>query len=399
MMILVVNAGSSSLKCALFEMPARRVLASGQVERIGQPDARLSLTGNGLRVGRPCRADDHEQALAALMQCLVDGKVVSDVAQVEAVGHRVVHGGDMTHSVVVDDGVLETIRRCAVLAPLHNPPNLAGLAAASHMLPGRPQVAVFDTAFHSSMPPCAYLYAVPWALYEERRVRAYGFHGTSHRYVAARAAELLGRPAEEVNLITLHLGNGCSAAAVRAGRSVDTSMGLTPLQGLVMGTRCGDVDPGLFFFLSQWLDMSPGEVYDLLNKQSGLAGLSGVGNDMREILRAAEAGSKRAALTLDVFAYRVRKYIGAYWAVLGRVHGVVFTAGIGENSSRIRRMVCAGLEEMGLVLDEARNEAAAGAEAVISAEQSSVCAMVIPTNEELQIAVETYDVLCEGQHS
>lgn len=395
MKILVINAGSSSLKCTLFEMPQRRALATGQVERIGEGDAATSFSAGTASVEESCEADDHGDALDILVRCLLaEGHgVLSSLDDIGAVGHRVVHGGEMSHSAVVDEQTLRVIRQNSVLAPLHNPPNLAGVEAALRMLPGRPQVAVFDTAFHTSMPRRAYLYAIPYQLYTERHVRAYGFHGTSHCYVTGRAAEMLQIPVARVNLISLHLGNGCSAAAVRNGRSVDTSMGMTPLEGLVMGTRCGDVDPGLFYFLSEWLGMSPAEVYDLLNRQSGLTGLSGVSNDVREILKAASAGNERAQTALDVFAYRLRKYIGAYFAVLGRVDGVVFTAGIGENCAELRRQACDGLEGLGIVLDEAKNDAAIGTEAVISSDDSSVAVLVVPTNEELQIAIETYDVL------
>jgi acetate kinase len=261
------------------------------------------------------------------------------------------------------------------------------------MMPGKPQVAVFDTAFHATMPREAFLYAIPYSLYTERQVRVYGFHGTSHRYVTHRAARMLAVPVRSVDLVTLHLGNGCSAAAVRNGRSVDTSMGMTPLQGLVMGTRCGDLDAGLFYFLSEWLQMSAAEVYEMLNRQSGLLGLSGVSNDVREILKATSAGNERAQVALDVFAYRVRKYIGAYLAVLGRAHAIVFTAGIGENCPELRRRACAGLEPLGIVLDQERNDNAVGKEAVISADGSPIAVLVIPTDEELQIAIETFAVV------
>lgn len=395
MKILAVNAGSSSLKCTLFEMPARRTLAAGQVERIGTDGPVLSYEADGTAVERECEADSHQAALEVLVRCLLreGGGVMNDLDEIAAVGHRVVHGGPMSCSALVDEAVEGIIRENATLAPLHNPYNLAGVDAARQMLPGRPQVAVFDTAFHTAMPPQAFLYALPYRLYEERHVRAYGFHGISHRYVTHRAAEVLQRPVEALNLITLHLGNGCSAAAVRNGRSVDTSMGMTPLEGLVMGTRCGDVDPGLFFFLCEWLELGPAQVYEMFNRDSGLTGLSGVSNDVREILAAAAAGNERAQTALDVFAYRVKKYIGAYLAVLGRVDGIVFTAGIGENCAPLRAAICEGLEALGIVLDKERNEAAVGTEAVISAEGSPAAVLVIPTNEALEIAIETYEVV------
>lgn len=395
MKILVINAGSSSLKCTLFDMPARRVVAAGQVERIGQDDPALSCEAGDASIQEACGAENHTEALEVLVHRLLewDAAALGSLEEISAVGHRVVHGGESSHSVVVTDGVLEAIRATAALAPLHNPANLAGIEAAARMLSGKPQVTVFDTAFHTSMPPRAYLYAVPYSLYTDHHVRAYGFHGTSHRYVSGRAAEILGIPAGEVHLITLHLGNGCSATAIRNGRSVDTSMGMTPLEGLAMGTRCGDVDPALFYFLSKWLGLAPAEIYEMFNRRSGLAGLSGVGNDVREILRAAAAGNERAAVALDVFAYRVRKYIGAYWAVLGKVDGIVFTAGIGENCPELRRRSCEGLEGLGIVIDEERNNAAVGREAVISSSESPVAVLVVPTDEELQIAIETYDIL------
>ncbi len=395
MKILAINAGSSSLKCTLFQMPERRALADGVVEKIGEGDAFLSFSAGATEVRQGCEASDHPAALQALVGCLLDEQsgVLTDLNEIEAVGHRVVHGGETSHSALIDEGTLQVIRENSVLAPLHNPPNLAGVEAALRMMPGTPQVAVFDTAFHTSMPPRAYLYAIPYYLYTERHVRAYGFHGTSHRYVTERAADILQTPVDQVNLITLHLGNGCSAAAVKNGRSVDTSMGMTPLEGLVMGTRSGDVDPGLFYFLAEWLDMSPADVYGLLNRESGLTGLSGVSNDVREILAAESAGDQRAKMALDLFAYRVRKYIGAYFAVLGHVDGLVFTAGIGENCAELRRRACEGLEGLGVVLDEAKNAAAVGREAVISSDDSATAVLVVPTNEALQIAIETYDIV------
>jgi acetate kinase len=271
-----------------------------------------------------------------------------------------------------------------------------GLEAALDILPGKLQVAVFDTAFHRSLPPYAYLYAVPYDLYEQNGVRRYGFHGTSHAYVAERSAELLDMAADRCNLISLHLGNGCSASAVKQGRSVDTSMGMTPLEGLVMGTRCGDVDPALHFFLIDELGMDPGQVHEVLNKHSGLAGLSGGQNDMREILLAAEKGEERSRLALDVFCYRVKKYIGAYFAVLGRLDALAFTAGIGENSPEVRRRICGDLEHIGLRLDEGKNEGALGREAVISCDDSPVTMLVVPTDEELKIAIDTYRICTQG---
>jgi acetate kinase len=394
MKILVINTGSSSLKCTLFAMPERKALADALVEKIGEGDGVLRMEAAGKAIQRPCRARDHEQALDAVLDGLAhESGVLADPDEIAAVGHRVVHGGEkISHSVAVDQEVIEVIRENFELAPLHNPANLAGLQAAMHRFPGKLQVGVFDTAFHKSMPPEAYLYALPYELYEKRHVRRYGFHGTSHRYVAERAAELLGMAPQDCNLITMHLGNGCSAAAVRGGRSVDTSMGLTPLEGLVMGTRCGDIDPALVFFFIENLGMEPAEVNAMLNRRSGLLGLSGVANDMRTLLEAAAGGNRRADLAIDVFCYRVKKYIGAYMAVLGRVDGLVFTGGIGENGVEVRRRACQGLEGLGIRLDQEMNRAAVGREVIISADDSRTRVLVVPTDEALKIAIDTYEI-------
>lgn len=408
--ILVINSGSSSLKCSLFLFPEPEAesnkppeaVASGGVERIGEGKSLLSLDTDAGSVEHPCEAADHAQALESLLNTLVaETESLESLDEIAAVGHRVVHGGEkISKSVAVDQEVIDAIEDNATLAPLHNPPNLTGLRAAMERLPGRLQAAVFDTAFHQSMPPSAYLYALPYNLYEKHDIRRYGFHGTSHRYVAERAAAILGREPRECNLITLHLGNGCSAAAVQKGKSVDTTMGLTPLEGLVMGTRCGDIDPSLPFLFTDMLGMEPQEVYELLNRQSGLVGLSGVSNDMREIISAAESGgenAERAQNAMDVFCYRVKKYIGAYWASLGELDAVVFTAGIGENCPQVRRKACEGMESMGLRLDERKNEEAVGVEATISADESDVALLVVPTDEELKIATDTYEVYLEQE--
>jgi acetate kinase len=397
MKILVINCGSSSIKCSLFAMPERKVLADCLVEKIGEGDAALSYVVDGRKVKRACKSANHAEALEVALSCfLQESGVLQSLDEIAAVGHRAVHGAEkISRSVAVDDEVMAVIRENFMLAPLHNPPNLTGLEAALKRLPGRLQVAVFDTAFHTSMPPEAYLYAIPHELYREHHVRRYGFHGTSHRYVAERAAQMLGKPPEECNLITLHLGNGCSATAVLKGRSVDTSMGMTPLEGLVMGTRSGDLDPALPYFFSQNLGMKPQEIYDLLNRRSGLAGLSGVGNDMRSIIAAAKGGNERAELALKVFCYRVKKYIGAYMAVLGRLDAVAFTAGIGENAPEVRRRICAGLEGLGIRLDQQANEKAVGREAVISTADSPTTVLVVPTDEALKIAIDTYEIYLE----
>jgi acetate kinase len=390
MRVLAVNAGSSSLKCSLFDMPARACLATGSVERLGEAESTLTLTLGPRTETGPCAAATHGQAFEALLAGM------EGVGPVGAVGHRVVHGGSLTESVHLTDSVKAVIEAYSWLAPLHNPYNLAGVLAAEEALPGVPHIAVFDTAFHSTLPPRAFMYALPYRLLEDLGIRAYGFHGISCRYVTNRAAELLGRPVEAVNLVILHLGNGCSATAVSGGRSVDTSMGVTPLQGLPMGTRCGDIDPALPFLLCRRLGLSVEEVDGLLNRESGLKGLSGLSNDMRDLEAAARSGDGRAELALEVFAYRIRKYIGAYRAVIGRTDAVVFTAGIGENSAEVRRRVCAGLAESGIVLDEGLNARAAGVEGPVSSPQSPVSVLVVPTKEDLQIAIETHSILCEG---
>ena len=399
MKILVINSGSSSIKCTLFNMPERQVLARCEIDRIGEGESTITFTSSDDEFQRSCEAGDHRQGLGivldALSQC--EDSVLGELEDIAAVGHRVVHGGEeIARSTKVDDAVLQVIRDNFELAPLHNPPNLRGLEAALDRLPDTTQVAVFDTAFHRSIPRRAFLYALPYDLYENHRLRRYGFHGTSHAYVAQRAAELLDRPFEKCNLITLHLGNGCSATAVKEGRSVDTSMGLTPLEGLVMGTRSGDIDPALPYFLQSRLDMEPEDVDDLLNRKSGLLGLSGVSNDMREVLSESNNGNDRARQGLEVFCYRLKKYIGAYLAVLERVHGIVFTAGIGENCPEVRANACAGLEGLGIELDRARNDAVTGEEAIVSTEASRTAVLVVPTNEELKIAIDTFRLCRQG---
>lgn len=394
MKILVINAGSSSVKCSLFAMPDEEVLANALVEKIGEGDSLLRISAGEAKLERPCHAAGHREALDAVLECMVgELRVLSHMGEIGAVGHRVVHGGEaISRSVAVDEEVIAVIEECAHLAPLHNPPNLVGLRAAIERFPGKLQVAVFDTAFHRSMPPEAFHYALPYELYETHQVRRYGFHGTSHRYVAERAAQMLGRAPDDCNLITLHLGNGCSAAAVRAGQSVDTSMGFTPLEGLVMGTRCGDLDPALLLFFLDELGMSPAEVNTMLNRQSGLLGMSGLSNDMRELLEAAGDGNSRAELAIGTFCYRVRKYVGAYMAVLGEVHGVVFTGGIGENGDGVRARACRGLEPLGVCLDEERNRTVHGSDAVVSTDESRTKILVVHTDEALKIAQDTYEV-------
>jgi acetate kinase len=391
MRVLVLNCGSSSIKYQLFEMPARTVLSKGIVERIGDAQAAMIHQANGEKQKLAVAAANHDQAMEVILEKLKTqtGGAQAGALAVDAVGHRVVHGGEaFTSSVLIDAAVIRTIEETAHLAPLHNPPNLAGIRAAMHALPQAPQVACFDTAFHATIPRLAYTYALPYELYEKLGVRRYGFHGTSHYYVARRAAAMLGRGAHDINCITCHLGNGSSITAVRRGESVDTSMGLTPLEGLVMGTRCGDIDPAILFFLVQ-NGYEFKSLNDLCNKKSGFLGLSGCSNDLRTLIEEAARGHERAALAIDVFCYRLRKYIGAYYAVLGTLDAIVFTGGIGENAALVREKVCGGLEGLGIEVDRTKNNTAANDERRIDA-GGRVAILVIPTDEEGVIADDTY---------
>jgi acetate kinase len=390
---LVLNCGSSSIKYQVFLMPEGEVIAKGLVQRIGESEGGIEQSAGGSKQSLKLEIPDHELGLREAVKLLTEGEgaPLKDASEIGAVGHRVVHGGErFTETVLIDDDVIDAIEAHAELAPLHNPPNLQGIRVALKMFPGAPQVAVFDTAFHQTMPPRSYRYAIPEHLYRDGGIRRYGFHGTSYRYVAMRAAAMLGKSADDVNLIICHLGNGSSIAAVAGGRSVDTSMGLTPLEGLVMGTRCGDVDPAVIFHLGRVQGLSNDQIDRLLNKQSGLLGLSGKSNDVRQLLKLADAGDDMAQLALDVFCYRLKKYIGAYIAVLGKVDAIVFTAGIGENQPRVRAGACSGLETLGVEVDGPRNESALGTEADISAPGSKKRVLVVPTNEEKLIAMDTY---------
>jgi acetate kinase len=400
--VLVLNCGSSSIKLRLFEMGSCASLARGTVERIGEPSGRVAVwhTPPGAEETEAAREGpvaDHAAGLRLAAELLRASGALSDPAELHGIGHRVVHGGERFRApALIDPQVLAALRAVSPLAPLHNPPNLLGIEVAMRFAPSVPQVAVFDTAFHQRMPPRAYLYALPYALYTEHGVRRYGFHGTSHAYVAAQAADYLGRPIEDLSLVTLHLGNGASAAAVQGGHSIDTSMGMTPLEGLVMGTRSGDMDPAIAFFLERETGASSAEVERLLNAESGLKGLCGV-NDMREVLARAERADARARLALDVTCYRLRKYIGAYWAAMGRLDAIVFTGGIGENAPRVRAGACAGLEGMGVVLDPALNAAGGGDRFSIDAQDSRVRVLVVRTDEELAIARQTVEVIEAGR--
>ncbi|MGD2055250.1 MAG: acetate kinase [Gammaproteobacteria bacterium] len=394
MNILVLNCGSSSVKYKLYDMRGCKSLAAGILERIGERDSRLT---HHWRAGEQRREEqvserpvaDHREALLRIGEVLRATGVLVHPDALDGIGHRVVHGGErFREPVVITDKVMSAIREMAPLAPLHNPANLAGIEVAHDFAPRVPQVAVFDTAFHQSLPPPAYLYAIPYRCYEELQVRRYGFHGISHQYVTREAARLLGCATDAVNLVTLHLGNGTSATAVQQGHSVDTSMGMTPLEGLVMGTRCGDLDPSIPFYLEKWAGLEPERVEALLNRDSGLKGICGVG-DMREIQQLAETGNERARLAIDLFCYRIRKYIGAYLAVLGKVDAVVFTGGIGENSPLIRARCCQGLEPLGIAIDGARNRGPLEPAAEIQHSRSATRILVIRSDEEREIARQT----------
>lgn len=399
MKILVLNCGSSSIKFQLIETDSEliesntdRCIAKGNVERIGTDEATL-------RVAVPPHQSkstteeilDHQTALNRVIASLKECHAVADISQIQAVGHRMVHGGErFATSMIIDEEVEKEIQHCVELAPLHNPHNLRGYFVARKIMPQVPQVAVFDTAFHQSMPPRAYIYGLPYSYYRRYGVRRYGFHGTSHRYVAFRYRQIFGKARDEVNLITAHLGNGCSMTAIEKGHSVDTSMGFTPLEGLVMGTRCGDVDPAALLYIMSKDELTLHDMSTLLNKFCGLYGISGESNDMRELMAASVKGDEQAKLAIDVFRYRVKKYIGAYSAALGHVDGLIFTGGIGENSPQVRALSCEGLGELGIEIDAERNQAVVAKEGEISTPASRVRVLVIPTNEELLIARDTF---------
>ena len=392
MNILVINAGSSSLKYQLLNPETQQVLAKGLCERIGI-DGKFTYKPEGKTAVKEADVamPTHNEAIKAVLDALVDkdNGVIGSMKEIDAVGHRVVHGGEkFAKSVLITDEVMAAIEECNPLAPLHNPANIIGIKACQALMPGTPMVAVFDTAFHQTMPAAAYMYALPYEYYEKDKVRRYGFHGTSHKYVTQRAAAMLGKPLEEVKLISCHLGNGSSIAAVDGGKSVDTSMGFTPLAGLPMGTRCGDIDAGILQYLMNKYGMDIDKMLNVLNKKSGVEGLSCVSSDFRDLENAAAEGNEKAELAQKKFAYEVRKYVGAYAAAMGGVDAVIFTAGVGENDKVIRAMACQGLEFMGLKLDETANDVR-GKETVISAADSKVKVLLIPTNEELMIAIDT----------
>lgn len=399
MKILVINTGSSSIKYQLFNIKGKKtVLASGVLEKIGEPESVLNHenhVGETKMTTVNERIPDHSKGMEKIVSLLTDKAdgVLRDKSEVDAVGHRVVHGGETFQAPsLIDDSVLEAIKENIPLAPLHNPANVTGIEVSREIFPDAQQVAVFDTAFHHTIPPKAHLYALPYDLYSRLKIRRYGFHGTSHHYVAETVAESMGQALEDLNLITIHLGNGGSITAIEKGRSIDTSMGMTPLEGLIMGTRSGDIDPAIHFYLARHTDMTVDDMDTLLNKKSGLKGICGK-NDMREILDACNSGDEQAKTAVSMYVYRIRKYIGAYFAVLGRVDALVFTAGIGEHSFRIRHYVCQGLETMGIVLDEEKNRSCKKGNQEIHADSSKTKIYVIPTNEELKIALETKQLL------
>jgi len=397
MKILVINAGSSSLKFTMFDMTEEKMLARGQMERLGLENPHLIYKRHDGKMAELTEdVKTYGEALRLICDKMLDSEVgvMDSLEEVEAIGHRVVHGGEQaTKPVLVDDKVKDIIRECFSLAPLHNPPNMAGIEACEEFFPNVPNIAVFDTAFHQTMPPEAYLYAVPYELYTEYSIRKYGFHGTSHHYVARATAGLLGVPYEELNLITCHLGNGCSMAAINRGVVIDTTMGMTPLDGLVMGTRCGDIDPGVVLRLME-LGKSAAEIDKLLNKQSGLLGVSGIkSSDMRDILKATAAGNEQATRSLKMFARRIVKYVGAYHAMLNGADVLVFTGGIGEYCDGVRKMVLDNITALGVTLDEQRNEKFKGVPGVISTDDSDWKVVVMPTNEELMISREVVSVM------
>ncbi|MCI6703477.1 MAG: acetate kinase [Prevotellaceae bacterium] len=397
MKILVLNCGSSSIKYALYDMDNRSVMASGGAERVGLNDAFVKVKlPNGEKRQIMHDIPEHTEGVKFIFSLLTDPEigVIKSLDEIDAVGHRMVHGGEkFNKSVIIDDEVLRVFESCIDLAPLHNPANLKGVHAVSDIMPDLPQVAVFDTAFHQTMPAHAFLYAIPYNLYEEYGVRRYGFHGTSHRYVAQRVCDFLGVKAEEQRIITCHIGNGGSVAAVKYGKCIDTSMGLTPLEGVMMGTRSGDIDAGAVMFLEKKLGLDADGMSDLLNKKSGVLGITGISSDMREIEEAESNNDPKAKMALDMYFYRIKKYVGAYAAAMGGVDIIVFTAGVGENQPGLREEVCRDMEWMGVKIDNRLNAGVRGKEVILSTDDSKVKVCVIPTDEELMIASDTMTLL------
>ncbi len=393
MNVLVINCGSSSLKYQLIETDSETVLAKGLCERIGIEGSCLTHQKgeDGDKIKKVVPMPDHTTAVQLVIDALTDPEigVISDLSQIDAVGHRVVHGGEaFSQAVLIDDDVIKAIEECNDLAPLHNPANLIGIHSCAKIMPGVPMVAVFDTAFHQTMPPKAFLYGIPYEYYEKYKVRRYGFHGTSHDYVSARTAEFLGKKREDMKIVVCHLGNGASISAVKNGKCVDTSMGLTPLEGLIMGTRSGDLDPAILEFISKKEDLSFDQMLTILNKKSGVLGLSGISSDFRDLGSAAGDGNEQAVTTLETYSYRVAKYIGSYITAMNGVDAIVFTAGVGENNASTRSDVCEYFGYLGIKISEEKNKIR-GEEIIISTDDSKIPVLVIPTNEELAIARET----------
>jgi len=393
--ILILNSGSSSIKCQYFI--DQKSVASALVERIGEDESRGEVSFGDQHFTEMQMIPDHHHALKLLIRMLNRSGAITSIDEVDAVGHRIVHGGStFDQPTLITEEVIDTIRDLIPLAPLHNPANLEGIIVLQEIHPNLPQVAVFDTAFHQSMPPSAYLYPLPYTLYQESGIRRYGFHGTSHAFVAKEAARIIGEDLKKLNLITLHLGNGASAAAIQAGKSIDTSMGLTPLEGLMMGTRCGDIDPAIIPFISHNLKLDIDEIDAMLNKGSGLKGICNT-NDMREVVERSEQEDKMSQLALEMYVYRIKKYIGAYTVALGRVDAVVFTGGIGEHAAKVREMVCEGLDEsIGLKINQVRNQMRSTENRPIHDTESRIKLFVIRTNEELEIAIQTEEVIAKG---
>ncbi len=400
MKVLIVNCGSSSIKYQFIQTDTKKMLAKGSVERIGMKGAILNHQRyDGDKVKVAGEIVDHQAGVEYILAILLSPNhgVIQDRSEIEAVGHRVVHGGEkFTGSVLINDEVMEGLQECIELAPLHNPHNIKGIKACQRLLPNLPQVGVFDTAFHHAIPDYAYLYGLPYVLYKRYGIRRYGFHGTSHLYVSRRAADLMQKPIEQLKIITCHLGNGCSMAAVFGGVSVDTTMGFTPVEGLLMGTRCGDLDPTSILYIMGREELSLGEANALLNKHSGIIGISGVSSDMREIIQEMETGNRRAKMAFDVFCYRVKKYLGAYTFAMGGLDAVVFTGGIGENAATVRQASLSGLDALGIKVDSEANHRKSSEERAIHAPDSKVSVWVIPTNEELVIAMDTERVVKEA---
>ena len=399
MKVLVINCGSSSLKYQILDMTNESLLCKGLVERIGMDGSVITHEKIGQdKVKTEVPMNDHKDAIEQVLAAVQHAEygVVKSMDEIGAVGHRVVHAGEkFAKSVLITEDVKKALEECVELAPLHNPPNLLGIAACEALMPGTPMVAVFDTAFHQTMPAESYIYAIPYEYYEKYGIRRYGFHGTSHKYVSERAAKMLNTHLDELKLITCHLGNGASVSAIKRGKCIDTSMGFTPLEGLAMGTRSGDIDPAIVTYIRQKENLPQGKANDILNKKSGVLGISGVSSDFRDLEAALEEGHERAALALKVFAHKVRHYIGAYIAEMNGVDAIIFTAGVGENDIYMRELICDNLGQLGIKLDPVKNKVR-GKETIISADDAKVKLLLIPTNEELMIARDTFDIVTTG---